>query len=944
MAQVRTKPANNSQRSLRAFRATSASATASHGSAPSADRPLDEVESVARIGSYAINIASGRWTSSKGCDAIFGINAGFERSVEGWASLIHPADREAMVAYLIGEVVSRGQPFDRKYRIVRAETGQTHWVHGRGTLSFDPSGRPVRMFGTITDITEQRAAEAKYRGLLEAAPDAMVVVNQGGEIVLLNVQAEKQFGYPRDELLGQPVSNIIPEGFAERLVADDLRSTEDALAQVIGTGIELSARRKDGTEFPIEIMLSPLKNAEGILVTTVIRDISVRRAAVEELRRTSERLKLIYAGVADIIFLLAVEPGGAFRFESVNQAFLATIGMAPEQVVGRRVDEVLPESSHALVLGNYRRAIEERRRVDWEEVAVYPAGTRVGEVNVAPVFDTTGRCTHLIGVVHDVSAYRAAERERIRLGTAVEQSSDAVIVTDLAGTIENVNSAFTRISGYGVDEAIGQNSRILQSGRQSKAFYRALWRRLTRGEVWTGRLTNRRKDGELYEVDATISPIRGPGGEVNGYLGVQRDVTALTAARSALATEFRERAAVSAALSRLQPRGSAEETAAAICDELAGLSGIDIAAIFTFQDPGRGLTLAVAGSDGLPVAPGRPLPAARAEYLYGRASQGPWAEAWRARPEDGAYGGQLTDLGLKATAYAPIRNGEGLLGLVLAGTFDGSFASHLVGHLPIVGEFAATASALLAGQIERGRRVDVVRARITAILATGAFHPVFQPVVELVSGRTVGHEALTRFDDGTRPDEVFADAQAVGLGLEFEAACLAAAITASDALSPDNWLSLNASPDLILEPITLGMLIEGQSRQIILEITEHVAIADYAALRAALAALGPTVSLSVDDAGAGFASLHHVVELSPRFLKLDISLVRNVDGDPTRQAMIAGLAHFAGRTGCVVIAEGIEEPAELAMLRELGVPLGQGYLLGRPEPLPSEPSAQRPRT
>src|SRR6185369_15867912 len=110
-------------------------------------------------------------------------------------------------------------------------------------------------------------SDAKYRGLLEAAPDAMVVVNTAGDIVLLNVQAEKQFGYNRDELLGQPVKNIIPEGFAERIVADDLRSTADALAQQIGTGIELSARRKDGTEFPIEIMLSPLESEGGILVT-----------------------------------------------------------------------------------------------------------------------------------------------------------------------------------------------------------------------------------------------------------------------------------------------------------------------------------------------------------------------------------------------------------------------------------------------------------------------------------------------------------------------------------------------------------------------------------------------------------------------------------------------------------------------------------------------------
>src|SRR5580704_14980992 len=115
--------------------------------------------------------------------------------------------------------------------------------------------------GDVT--TRLELLESEYRGLLEAAPDAMVVVNQDGRIVLLNVQAEKQFGYRRDELLGQQVANIIPEGFAERLVSDGLRSAEDALAQQIGTGIELTAQRKDGSEFPIELMLSPLQSAEG---------------------------------------------------------------------------------------------------------------------------------------------------------------------------------------------------------------------------------------------------------------------------------------------------------------------------------------------------------------------------------------------------------------------------------------------------------------------------------------------------------------------------------------------------------------------------------------------------------------------------------------------------------------------------------------------------------
>ena len=158
--------------------------------------------------------------------------------------------------------------------------------------------------GAITAPQAREAAkkylsqmEGRYRALLEAAPDAMVVVNQGGLIVLVNAQAETQFGYRRDELLGRKVTEIIPDGFAERLIADDLRSAADALAQQIGTGIELVALRKDGSAFPIELMLSPLESADGILVTAAIRNISVRKAAelhlaekVAELNRSNEEL------------------------------------------------------------------------------------------------------------------------------------------------------------------------------------------------------------------------------------------------------------------------------------------------------------------------------------------------------------------------------------------------------------------------------------------------------------------------------------------------------------------------------------------------------------------------------------------------------------------------------------------------------------------------------
>jgi PAS domain S-box-containing protein len=186
--------------------------------------------------------------------------------------------------------VAEGRCEDEGWRV--RKDGTQFWAEVVITPIYNDDGK-------LRDISVRKAAEkhlaqmeSRYRGLLEAAPDAMVVVNPDGEIVLLNLQAEKQFGYRRDELLGQKVKNIIPEGFAERLIADDLRSAEDALAQQIGTGIELTGRRKDGSEFPIEIMLSPLGSAEKILVTAAIRDITERKRNETTLQEKNAELQV----------------------------------------------------------------------------------------------------------------------------------------------------------------------------------------------------------------------------------------------------------------------------------------------------------------------------------------------------------------------------------------------------------------------------------------------------------------------------------------------------------------------------------------------------------------------------------------------------------------------------------------------------------------------------
>jgi len=166
----------------------------------------------------------------------------------GWQKVHHP-DHVRRVVDKITKNFQSGEIWDDTFPL-RGRDGKYRLFLSRAVPIRDEQGKIMRWFGTNTDISETKESGTKYRALLEAAPDAMVVVNQDGEIVLLNVQAEKQFGYSRDELVGQKVKNIIPTGFAERLIADGTRTAAEALAQQIGTGIELLGRRKNGSEFP----------------------------------------------------------------------------------------------------------------------------------------------------------------------------------------------------------------------------------------------------------------------------------------------------------------------------------------------------------------------------------------------------------------------------------------------------------------------------------------------------------------------------------------------------------------------------------------------------------------------------------------------------------------------------------------------------------------------
>jgi PAS domain S-box-containing protein len=287
----------------------------------------------------------------------------------------------------------------------------------------DPNGN-LRGFSEFShDLSESKESGAKYRGLLEAAPDGMVVVNQAGEIVLLNLQAEKQFGYHRDELVGQKVKNIIPEGFAERLIADGTRTAAEALAQQIGTGIELIGRRKDGSEFPIEIMLSPLESAEGILVTAAIRDISVRKDAEKHLAQMEGR----YRG------LLEAAPDAMVVVNQVGEIVLLNVqaekqfGYRRDELLGQKVKNIIPEGfAERLIADGTRTAAEalaQQIGTGIELIGRRKDGTEFPiEIMLSPLESPEG--VLVTAAVRDITERKSSEQHLVKTVAELKRSND----------------------------------------------------------------------------------------------------------------------------------------------------------------------------------------------------------------------------------------------------------------------------------------------------------------------------------------------------------------------------------------------------------------------------------------------------------------------------------------------------------------------------------------
>lgn len=411
----------------------------------------------------------------------------------------------------------------------------------------------------------------------------------------------------------------------------------------------------------------------------------------------------------------------------------------------------------------------------------------------------------------------------------------------------------------------------------------------------------------------------------------------LVAETEARAAERQQRERLRRVVASVRPSTTPRATAQRICRSLAVLPGIAEVTYLAVRD-GQLVVVASAPRTGRTWRPGRSLSREVAREVTERATHGPWLE--QAGPTDGGpLSRVLARSGLRDAIVAPIRHDRGsLVGVLIATARAPASAAP---HLEPVVEVGRMAGAWLAplALAERARE----RRRATIRHAAANLTVVFQPIVTLSDGRPVGHEALARFADGMAPAERFAEAGELGMALELEDAAIRAAIGIArrSNLPADGWLGLNVSAQMLLDGPRLTAALAGCERPVVLELTEQQRITDYAAIRECIGRLEPPVRLALDDIGEAFSGLRHLVELGPTFAKLDLALVRDIDTDPVRQALVAGLRHYALQTGTELIAEGIQTEAERRALVDLGVGLGQGFLFGRP--MPGDQLARRDR-
>jgi nitrogen fixation negative regulator NifL len=439
--------------------------------------------------------------------------------------LIHPDD-VARIQKIFTECLMRpGSVESGEYRFPHKD-GSWRVLEGIGkNLLEDPTVRGVIV--NSRDITERkrmdealRKIQQQQRALLDNIPDIAWVKDKQSRFIAANEAFARVFGRTPEEVVGKTDFDLVPHELAERYVADDKQVMELRQRKRIEEPFVDAAGKRTW----IETIKSAFLNDQGEVAGTtgVARDITERKQMDQALRTNEERYRTLFETMREGFALCEIiwDNDGKpcdYRYLEVNPAFEKILGVTRSQAIGRTVREIFPEveeywieiygkvalTSQPARFENYLRAVDKH----FEVAAFSP---KRGQF--ATVFS-------------DVTERKRAD-ERLHLqSTALEAAANGIVLTDSKGTILWVNPAFTKLTGYTATEAIGQNTRLLKSGKHDEDFYRNLWNTVNSGDVWQGDMINRRKDGSLYNEEMTITPVCDERGEVTYFIAMKQNIT-----------------------------------------------------------------------------------------------------------------------------------------------------------------------------------------------------------------------------------------------------------------------------------------------------------------------------------------------------------------------------------------------------------------------------------
>ncbi len=882
----------------------------------------------------------------------------------------HPTARDPSLAAVVGEVV--GKTFGEFLPAAVARVCMSTIAEADANPDGVPARRQVR--ATVggrsrwfeLSVSVRASADAASRRFVLLAVDITTLKADQANAVLQARRAEALLGLPAAAV------GVAEEPFLERAmaVARELTGSSAGFVRVAregesgidaGTGPAsdpgtLAVPVVEGDA--VRVVLSVAKKPEPytdldvetlrLLADTVWRVLGQRRAE-SALRASESRLSAVLDGVDAAIFM----KDRTYKYRYVNQEMADLMGRPPSEVIGADDQIIIGGDRADAYAASDRRVVEDGERWASEEPYADPVtgALRTFWSVKVPLRGADGAIEGICGVSTEITARKELERSVGMLSLAVEQSPNAVIITDVNARIEYANPAFCRVTGYSLAEVLGRNPRVLQSGKTPRERYVEMWARLSEGLPWRGELVNRRKDGTEFVESTLISPVRQADGAITHYLSIKDNITEKKAAEERI-----ERLAHFDQLTGLPNRVMLLERFR-MAASLARRRNEQLAVLFLDLDRFKDIndTLGHSLGDDLLIEVSRRLRATVRDH--DTVSRLGGDEFILVLPGIDASGvTQVAERLLEAVARPILLPSHELtvsasIGIAMYpqdGEDFETLSKNADAAMYRVKQDARNGYRFFTPEMQR-------RSARTLTLASALRHAMerdqlslhYQPQISLSDGRVAGVEALLRWRHPefgmVSPGEFIPIAEETGQIIAIGEWVLRTAAT-----QLRGWLAAGAAPMVVAVNLSAGQFRHGNLTQLIagvladvglpphcleLELTEGVAMDDAVAATTIMDRLHEQgVRMSIDDFGTGFSSLNYLKRFKAYMLKIDQSFVRGLPGDANDRAIVQAIIQIAGSLGMMTIAEGVETAEQLAYLQSVGCHFVQGYHLSRPLP------------